>query len=214
MLRFQLIFFFLIINYCMVIASWNFEFHGGTVWNVPSRLHIVQKGYPDIDLVARWRGEPFILPVYWDWRISRWQNNRSWELESIHNKMFLDNPTDDIQGFSISHGFNIFTINRGFKKNGFVFRPGLGIVVAHPENNIRHQKLDESYGIFDNGYQITGPSAILSIARPLNISSRLFLNPEAKTTFGFSRVKIHQGYADVYNFALHLILGFGFTIIK
>ncbi len=203
-------FFFISIN---LYAKWTFELHGGTVWTTPSPLTIRQSGFPDIKLWAKWYAEPFVKPVYWDWRLARWKNGKSWEFEAIHHKMYLANKTPEIHNFSISHGYNILTINRGFEKNKFVIRPGLGVVLAHPESKIRGMDLYNNQKDYE-GYYLTGPVAIFSVARPVNISKRFFFNPEAKTTFGYSRVKVARGNADVYSWAFHLIAGFGYNIVK
>lgn len=111
-------------------SSWSFELHGGGAYNLPMPLHIRQQGYPEIKLRARFDSESFILPVYWDWRFSRWENGKSWEFEAIHHKLYLDNTTPEVQKFNISHGFNMIMVNRGFEKRLFRYRAGLGIVLA------------------------------------------------------------------------------------
>jgi len=70
-------------------ATWSFDLNGGAAGNIPMSLTIKQQDYPDISLTAKYYTEPFTLPVYWDWRFSRWKNERGWEFESIHHKLYL-----------------------------------------------------------------------------------------------------------------------------
>lgn len=195
-------------------ARWTFELHGGEVYNVPMSLSIKQQTYPDIKLTARYHSESLILPVYWDWRFSRWKNNKSWEFEAIHHKLYLDNTTAEVQKFNISHGFNILMVNRGIERNSFRYRVGAGIVLAHPESIIRGKEFGNSTDDMDMGYYLTGPVFNLAISRPIRLGSWFYINPEAKTTFAYSYIKISEGHANVYNLAFHLILGFGVDFIK
>ncbi len=195
-------------------SHWTFELHGGEVYNVPMPLTIKQHGYPDIKLTARYFTEPLTLPVYWDVRFSRWQNNKSWEFEAIHHKLYLDNTTPEVQKFNISHGFNMVMLNRGFAKKTFRYRAGAGIVLTHPESKIRGKEFGNTGDDWDMGYYLSGPVLNLSISRPIRLSGRFFLNAEAKTTFAYAHIKITEGHADVYNLALHLILGIGVDLTK
>lgn len=195
-------------------SRWTFEMHGGQVYNLPMSLSIKQQGFPDIKLTARYNTEALTLPVYWDLRFGRWQNARLWEMELIHHKLYLDNTTPEVQKFNISHGFNMIMVNRGFDKKTFRYRAGAGVVLAHPESIIRGKEFGNSTDDWDTGYYLTGPVFNLAISRPIRLGGRFYLNPEAKTTFAYSNIKIAQGHADVYNLAFHLILGFGVDFIK
>jgi hypothetical protein len=210
---------FIVFIFCLLFAAshaqarWSFELHGGQVYNVPLPLQIKQESYPDIKLTARYFTEPLTLPVYWDLRFSRWQNNKSWEFEAIHHKLYLDNTTPEVQKFNISHGFNMLIVNRGIEKKSFRYRAGVGVVLAHPESIIRGKEFGNSTDDLDTGYYLTGPVFNLAISRPIRLGGRFYLNPEAKTTFAYSYIKISEGHANVYNLAFHLILGFGVDFI-
>ena len=195
-------------------SRWSFELHGGEVYNLPMPLKISQHGYPDIKLSARYFTEPFTLPVYWDIRLGRWENEKLWEFEVIHHKLYLENTTSDVQKFNISHGFNMININKGIEIKNFRFRAGAGIVLAHPESKIRGLEFGSTGDDFDLGYFISGPVLNLSISRPYYVGNRFYLNAEAKTTIAYSNIKVAQGNADVYHIAFHLILGLGFDFIK
>lgn len=195
-------------------SRWTFELHGGGVYNLPMPLVIRQQGYPDIKFRARFASESFILPVYWDWRFSRWQKGKSWEFEAIHHKLYLDNITPEVQKFNISHGFNMIMVNRGIEKKSFRYRAGAGIVLAHPESTIRGKILGDSTDDTDLGYYISGPVLNLAVSKPFQLGSRFYINAEAKTTLAYSYIKVAQGNADLYSIAFHLILGIGVDFIK
>ncbi len=195
-------------------SLWTFEIHGGQVYNLPMSLSIKQQDYPDIKLTARYHTEGLTLPVYWDLRFGRWQNGRLWEMELIHHKLYLDNTTPEVQKFNISHGFNMLMMNRGFEKNSFRYRAGAGIVLAHPESNIRGKEFGNTTDDWDMGYYLSGPVFNLAISKPIRLGSRFYINPETKTTFAYSYIKVSQGHANVYNLAFHLILGFGTDLFK
>lgn len=207
---------FFILSQTVVIAQshWSFELHGGEIYNAPMPLKIKQQGYPDLKLTARYHTEPFTLPVYWDIRFSRWQNDKSWEFEVIHHKLYLDNTTPEVQKFNISHGFNMLMVNRGFDKKTFRYRAGVGVILAHPESNIREKEFGNTGNDWDMGYYISGPVLNLAISKPIRLGRRLYINAEAKTTLAYAYIKVSEGHANVYNLAFHLILGIGVDLIK
>jgi hypothetical protein len=210
------ILFLIFISFPIVNAQshWAFEVHSGQVFNLPMPLTIRQDGYPDIKFRAQYSSESFILPVYWDIRLGRWQNKRAWEFEVIHHKLYLKNTTPEVQKFNISHGFNIIMVNRGFEKKSFRYRTGAGIVLAHPESKIRGKEFGTSIDDTDLGYFISGPVINFAISRPFYIGNRFYVNAEAKTTLAYSNIKVVQGNSDVYNIAFHLILGLGADFFK
>jgi hypothetical protein len=105
---------------------WTVEWHGGEVYNLPVPVTISQQGYPDIKFTARYRTDAFSPPIYWNLRLSHWKNVRSWEFELVHQKLYLDNTTPEVQKFNISHGFNMIMINRGYDKKNYQYRWELG----------------------------------------------------------------------------------------
>lgn len=214
MKRIVFIFAFTIISYTAILAQshWSVELNGGGVINLPLPLNISQQGYPDIKLRARYSTEPFILPVHWDGRISRWEEKKSWEMEVIHHKLYLKNTTSDVQKFNISHGFNMIFVNRGIEIHSFRYRAGAGIVLAHPESKIRGKGFGNSSDDTDTGYFISGPALNLAVSKPFCDGKRFYINVEAKTTVAYSSIKIAEGHADVYHLAFHLLLGVGVDI--
>jgi len=200
-------------------ANWSFELHGGVPYNIPAPLIIKQNNEETLRFNARFRSEPLISPYYWVLRISRFKNNKSWELEAIHHKLFLDNKPPEIQDFTISHGYNILTINRSFnklafKKHAYILRLGAGLVLAHPENTIRNQELNQQKGIFGWGYYIGGAVFNIAVAKRFYFTDRLFVNSEFKFNPSVSKVPIVNGHAIVWNFPVAFALGLGVDFIK
>ena len=197
---------------CLELHSqgrWSVELMGAGVYNVPMPLTIHQQGQPDIQLTARYRTEPLVLPVYYDARVSRWEEGRSWELEFTHHKLYLNNTTGEVQKFNISHGFNLLMVNRGFDRQEFRYRGGAGVVIAHPESQIRGLAFGSSTDDNDGGYYLTGPVIQASINRPIDLGEHFFINAEARVTFAYASVKVARGNADVYSLVFHLMLGMG-----
>lgn len=196
-------------------SRWLFELQGAEVYNVPLPLNIRQQGYPDIKLTgARYHTEPFTLPVYYDGRLSRWQDDQSWEIEFIHHKIYLQNRPDEVKKFNISHGYNFLFINRGFDRHILRYRVGAGVVIAHPESEVRGLSFGSSTDDNDWGYYLAGPAVHASVNKPFYIGDWFFINAEARTTFGYASVKVARGRADVYNLAFHLVLGVGVEVKK
>jgi hypothetical protein len=195
-------------------ADWSFELHLGTAYNVPLPLIISQQGQPNINITAKYRTEAFTPPVYWDWRFSHWKDGKSWEFEAIHHKLYLDNTTTEVSRFGISHGFNFLIVNRGYNFNNYRLHVGGGFVLSHPESVVRGLKWGESGDPLDMGYRLSGPLINFAVAKPMNITQRLFLNIEGRTTMAYSRVPVVNGHADVFNIALQIVAGIGTYFIK
>ena len=190
------------------------EFYTGVPVNIPLPLKITQAGENDIDITAHYNSEPFRIPIYWNWRISYWNGNHAFEIETTHHKIFLDNRPPEVQVFSISHGFNTITFNYAWKDYGFVFRTGAGIVLAHPESIIRNKKFEESGGIFDAAYQLTGPTINVAAGKRFNLTQKLFFQLDGKVNFSRANVPVVNGEARVYNIAIQFNFGLGFDVFE
>jgi hypothetical protein len=190
------------------------EFYSGLPYNVPLPLTISQSGEQDISLTAHYRSDPFAIPIYWNWRISYWNDNHAFEIEATHHKIFLKDTSPEVQEFSISHGFNTITVNYAWKDYGFVFRGGIGLVLAHPESIIRGKRFDESGGIFDAAYQLTGPTINLAAGKRFNLSRKLFFELDTKINLSYAKVAVVYGEAKLYNIALQFNFGMGFDLLE
>ena len=193
-------------------AEWALEAFLGGTWNVPSSLTVVQRGYSDVSLKARYDEKTFEGFPYYDLRISRWSNNKAWELELVHHKIYLANPSSEIQNFSISDGFNIISVNRAWNIKKIIVRLGAGAVLTHPESTIRGMAFDESQGMFNQGYYFSGAAVQAALGKHLFLWKGLFASFEGKVTAAFVQVPIAGGHADVTNVAFHILVGFGYRI--
>lgn len=198
-------------------SNWVVEIHGGFPINIPLPLTIKQHNQPDIKLTAQFNSEPFVLPVYWVFRISKWKNNKAWEFEMMHQKLYLKNPPPEVEYFSITHGYNQLMINRAFKFNlfkdkEFIFRSGAGIVLAHPENKVRGKELNQKQSFFNLGYYVAGPTINLALAKQISLFNRVYLNTEIKNNTSFVKVPVADGHALVWHSAFEVVAGLGFYI--
>ena len=200
-------------------AFWSFDIQGGIPVNIPAPLVVRQDGQPTIRLTARYRAEPFVSPGFYVIRGGRWQNDKSWELEFAHHKIFLKNMPPEIEEFSISHGYNILTMNRAmkkvlFQKFKYILRLGAGVVIAHPETTIRGLSLDQEKGLFGAGYYISGPVLNITMDKRLYFLDPLFINLELKVNPSVSWVPVEQGQAIVWNFPFTFAFGMGVDLFK
>jgi len=210
------LFFFILYGICAKAqekTSWQFEFLPGVSWAAPMPLKIVQENQPNIQLLAFYDTYPLDLPIYYSYRLSRYKNNRGWEIELNHLKLVLSNKPDEIQRFNITHGYNLIWINRTWNFEGFVFRAGVGTVAAHPENTVRNKKLDEKQGLFNDGYYISAISAQLAMQKKFILHKYFYLSLEAKICGGYSKIPVVDGYAQVpaLTGGLHAGLGVKFN---
>jgi hypothetical protein len=187
-------------------AEWSLYVAGGSSYSLPTRLVIRQKGQTDITLTAHYRTRPLFEVPYYDVRLSRDQ----WELELIHQKLYLENRPPEVDTFEITHGYNFITLNRVFCRRGLDLRGGAGIVLAHPETMVRGLWFDDTQGILRTGWYVSGVAAQVGLGRSFRLGRHWFVGVEGKATAAWARVLIAQGTADVPNLALHLQVGAGY----
>lgn len=192
--------------------KWDFEIFSGLIYNFPSPLKVYQNNYKTISLWAKYKTEPFTLPPYYDLRITRMVNQKGWDFEFFHHKLYLLNNPSEIRFFNISHGYNIFTIKRVLEKNGFICHFGGGFVLTHPENDVRGKRLDETKGIAGKGYYFSGVVAEAAIDRRYYFNNYLYVSVESKITASYSSVPIVNGHATIALLTIHVILGLGLEL--
>jgi hypothetical protein len=180
----------------------------GTALNVPISLRIVQRGEPEIRRTARYETRPFEPPLYYTARIGASWGRQGWEVELIHQKLYLIRKPEQIQRFSISHGYNLLLVNRVVEGRAWATRTGLGLVVAHPETTIRGLEGPRSGGI-GGGYYLAGVAAQTAWGRGWRLAGRLHGRLEGKLTVAFAEVPVAHGEARVPNVAFHLVAGLG-----
>lgn len=190
--------------------SWMLEGFAGAAYNVQTELRIEQHGQDQIELAARYETRPFESPIYYALRIGRAKGGRAWEGELIHHKLYLMNPPDEVQYFSVSHGYNLLFLNRAWERHGTDLRAGAGVVIVHPENGVRGLELATGGGTFGGGYSLTGPALQGCVGRRFVIGRGAFFALEGKITLAYARVSVTQGEAAVPSLAVHALAGFGY----
>ncbi len=152
-------------------VHWSVQASVGTALNLPTPLTIRQSQGDDLRLRARYRTRAFQFPLYYALRVTRWDGDRAWALELRHHKLFLENPPDEVQQFSVTHGYNLLTVCRLRRDHGFVTGVGVGVVIAHPENVVRGRVLEETGGPLGGGYYLAGPTAAVLVAREVPLGA-------------------------------------------
>ena len=192
--------------------GWTFQASVGEVYNVDSSLEIRQEGFKTIDADADYETRPFESPLYYSLRAGRWNERTGWELELIHQKVFLRNRPPEVQHFAISHGYNLLTVNRAWDRHGLLWRVGVGPVIAHPESEVRGRVLDPEDTNLSGGYHLTGPVLQLGAEKRFDLRKRWFLGIEGKVSTARATVPVAGGEAEVPNTAVHALVGIGWRL--
>jgi hypothetical protein len=131
--------------------------------------------------------------------------------QCLHHKIYLGNPLEPLESFSISDGFNILFLNRIVNGEKAVFRSGIGLVFAHMDVSMKERKRFFLNGGISGAY-ISGVSIQGSVEKWLYESQRHFVNVESKLTLSYVRPPVSDNseeYAEINNIAIHFLLGFG-----
>lgn len=153
---------------------WSVEAYGGDAFNFHDRLKISQDGGYSQSLSADYRTHAFETPPYYVLRAARWSGDAAWEVALIHHKLYLANPPAGVSNLSISHGFNILSLNRAFRTGDWTYRFGAGPVIAHAEATILGTK-------YDGPYKLSGAALLAGGGRRFYFSSRAFFCTEGRT---------------------------------
>lgn len=178
----------------------------GDAFNLTSRTHIHHVQTSPASFGGDYETRGFEGPVHYTLRVTRWHDDRGWELQLLHHKLYLRNRPPGVEALSISHGFNIVTLGRAYALDPWRFRFGLGPVIAHPEARIG----GVSYG---GDYELAGAAAVGSVGATIPLTPRWSLAGEIAATFGYADAH-PRGEPDlrfsVRNPAIHAQLGIGY----
>lgn len=174
-------------------TQWIIDFKTGIPFNLLLPLEVEQDSYPDINISsAHFYSEPFVSPIVWYFRLSRWKDSKSLEFEFIHHKLFLDNKPTEIQELSVTHGYNLVMVNHAWSAGGFIFRAGAGITLVHPHSVIRGNRFDETNGIYNSGYYVGGLSAQAAVEKRFSLSKKVFIVCEGKVNPTYSVFPVYN----------------------
>ena len=182
----------------------------GSAYNIPTPLKIRQLGEEDIDITAEYETRAWAtMAPYYDLRVGHWRGDHAWEFESLHHKLYLSNEPDEVQSFSISHGYNLNTVNYAKQEKAFIWRLGAGVVMTHPETKIRGESWQDDGGV--NGFYISGLSTQAALEKRFFFRQKWFFSIEGKFTAAYATIPVAGGEADVPNIALHALVGIGYA---
>jgi hypothetical protein len=180
------------------------EYFQGTAFNVPTTLTIRQENFPPISLRAEYSVRPLDDVFYYAVRLGYWREDAGWLVELLHHKIYLDNPTADVESFEVTHGYNMLTLNRGWRRGLNTFMAGGGVVIPHTNSIVRGRERP-----ITAPYTLAGVAVQGAAARRFNFTPWLFGSIEGKVTGAWARVPVEGGNATVPNVAFHGLLGIG-----
>jgi hypothetical protein len=187
-------------------ADWSLEALGGNAYNLRSNLQITQEGGYSRSVRADYDTRGFSSPLYYMLRVGRWSERRAWEVSVLHHKLYLSNPPAGVADLSISHGFNIVSLNRAFRDGGWVWRLGAGPVVTHAEATILGTR-------YDGPYELAGAALVTGVGRRVYVAHSAYVSFEGAISAAYAKPQLRgtpSGELTVRNVALHGLLGLGF----
>ena len=193
--------------------SKTFTAFAGSALNIPTPLTIRQSGEPIIRFTARYDTKPFGPQApYYGWRLEFWNDKRdsAWEARQVHHRLFLTNNPPEVQVFAIHYGYNFFMAGHAWRLGSFVYHLDAGVIVVAPQNTIRGKVLPtRNANLFDAGYKLGGAGAELAVSHQTSLSDRFYVTSNFGLMFGWARVPVVDGSADVPNVSLHAQVGIG-----
>jgi hypothetical protein len=187
------------------------ELFTGTAWSLRTPL-VVQRAGERRVVRAHWSTRPIEDAPYYSYRVARASVGREIAAEMLHHKLYLENPVPPIDRLEVSHGYNEPMFDVTTRGEGFRWRFGIGVVVAHPEGELGGRPIGPLRTLLGGGYHIAGVSSQLAVGRryPLNGGAvAMTASPELKLTAALARIRIAQGRLLVPNVALHALGGLG-----
>ena len=184
----------------------------GSAWSVTLPLTIDARSERWRTL-ARYATRPFADAPYYSYRVGRIDpNGAGQELEMLHHKLYLQNPSGPIERFEVTHGYNLPTANVTAPGRGWQWRFGVGLVIAHPEGRVAGRELGGTATALGGGYHIAGITTQLAAGRRYALRpgrTQLTASPEVKLTASWARIVVDSMTLRVPNVALHALGGFG-----
>ncbi|MFM9883045.1 MAG: hypothetical protein ACKVQT_08460 [Burkholderiales bacterium] len=185
--------------------TWTIEASLGNAYNLRAPLKVEQDGGYSRSLTASYETRGFEAPPHYLLRASRWNGESAWELSFIHHKIYLENPPDGVSSLSVSHGFNIATLNRAYRSGNWMVRFGAGPVITHAEAAINGTR-------YDGPYQLSGFAALAGGGYRHYFRQKTFVSLEGAVTAAYARPKMNgppDARLSITNIALHGFLGIG-----
>jgi hypothetical protein len=186
--------------------TWSVEAYAGSAYNVPARLQLEQDGGFSRSLKAKFETRGFDSPLYYLLRAGKWQDNYATEFSILHHKLYLKNPPAGVSDLSVSHGFNILTLNGAYRVKDWVYRFGAGPVVTHAEATINGFR-------YDGPYRLSGAAMLAAVGRRFYIAKSTFLSVEAMASAAYATPRLSgslNGEMRITHLAFHGLAGIGY----
>lgn len=180
----------------------TFEAFFGAAHNFDTTLTIEQSGAPDIVHSAAYATRAFELPPYYAFRFGVGDDTGSWELQFTHHKIHLENSPPEIGSFEISHGYNVLAFGRAFAALPVDLRVLAGVVIAHPESEVRGKPLTAGYGL-------TGPALVVGTGKRIDLHPHVFVTFDAQLLLARALGPVADGTFAAPNTSLHVLFGVG-----
>ncbi|WP_434356034.1 hypothetical protein NF212_12320 [Parasalinivibrio latis] len=180
----------------------SFSFGLGGALNYQEDVKLKLDGQDDIDLgTLSFDTKPFQMPFYWDLKLGYWQENKGWELELLHHKLYASGLNNSrVSSLEVTHGYNLVYLNRAIEfRPSWLGRIGLGAVVPHPDMTIDGNKVS-------GGYHLAGPSAQLSLEKTYRFREDFLVGLEGKMTYSYAEVDFDGGSFELPNTAVHFLV--------
>lgn len=187
------------------LAFWSFEGSLGTAHNFDTRLRIDQEGQEPLRVDGRYSTRPLTSPQYYGVRVSRWTGGRGWEFALIHDKLYLRNPPPQVESLSISHGFNLLTLNRAVQTPVLTYRFGAGAVVTHLEGHVRGT-------VYDGPYDLAGLTVLAGVSKRFYWNKEWFAVGDAAVNWAYAKAHADGDprlTVTLPQAAVHVLLGVG-----
>lgn len=193
-------------------SHWQVSVGLGGSLNKNENLTIQQNNGENITFEANIKSKSLQTPLYYGLRVARHTNNTAWELEHLHQKIYVDTLPNTVQHFEITDGYNLFYVNRSMvlPKYDLRARLGVGAVIAHPQITVNGvQTYRKGGGAIptiwnkDSGYQLAGVSVQAGLEKSFVINDKLSISAEAKITHSQAKIDLENGSVKVPNTALH-----------
>jgi hypothetical protein len=186
----------------------------GNGYNVPTPLTIDQTGFPEIRFTAHWDTKPLgPYAPYYTYRFTFWNTKQTgaWELQHVHDRIFLKNTTAEVPFFAIHFGYNYLLGGRAWTMHGFVLHTDGGLVVTSPQNTVRGLSVNLGLGSEHHGYNLAGIGGQVALSRQIDLLPHVHAIAEGALMMGHANVPVVNGTGHVPNVSAHARIGFGFS---
>jgi len=201
-------------------SDYTFELFSGFVQNAKEDLVINRSNGNSIELDnVEFDTHPQTPPFYYGMRISKWySDDTAWELEHVHQKLYIDNPEQYDAGLTkweVTDGYNFFMLNKAWKKKeqNIIYRFGGGFIISHPDvtlDGVNNHGNGHGAVVWGSGYHLSGFVLQTSAQKIFDINKKWFLGTEVKASYSKAYINVPGGGVFVQNRALHFDLGFGY----